>query len=80
MASLVSLVYLPWAKNMLFPRNYTVFGQSNPPGIPEQLRGHRKERGLKGNILIIPQKEFLIIWPIGAYEIKWESKREVITF
>lgn len=48
----------------------TLLGQSHPPGVPGQLRGKGKGRGLRRNILIIPQEEFLIIWPMGAQGIK----------
>lgn len=44
------------------------------PGAPGQLREEGKGRGLKKNILIIPQEEFLVIWPTGAHELNGKVK------
>lgn len=44
------------------------------PGVSGQLRQEGKGRCLKRNILIIPQEEFLVIWPMGAQELNGKVK------
>ena len=44
------------------------------PRVPGQLRKKGERRGLKRNILIVPQEEFLINWLMGAQELNGKVK------
>ena len=63
------------ATALVFDSGLILLGQSNPPGVPGQLRGKGERSGLWGNTLLIPQEEFLVIWLMRPQEIEGESKR-----